>query len=74
MVGNSPNGGFIIHHNSISSLGVEVNYKQDLERVLIDLKESVLGNFNESFSMGDGILRYQGRLCVSDVEHLRNRF
>ena len=38
------------------------------------LKESVLGKINELFSQGeDGVLRYQGRLCVLDVENLRNQ-
>ena len=71
---DSPIGGFMVHHNSDSSLVVEVKYKQHLDPLLMDLKELILAKLNESFSMGDGILRYQGRLCVSDVEHLRNRF
>ena len=39
----------------------------------MELKELVLGNFNKSFSLGgDGVLRYQGRLCVPNVDDLRN--
>ena len=49
---DSPNGGFMIHHNSESYLVVEVKSKQHLDQSLIDLKESVLGNLNESFSLG----------------------
>ena len=38
------------------------------------LNELVLGNLNESFSLGeDGLLSYQGILCVPNVYGLRNR-
>ena len=47
-----PNGGFMVHHNSDSSLVVEVNTKKHLYLLLIELKESVLGKLNESFSQG----------------------
>ena len=41
---------------------------------MMELKESVLGKLNESFSLRwDGVLRYQGRLCVPNVDDLRNR-
>ena len=41
----------------------------------MELKEFVLGKLNESFSLGggDGVLRYQGKLCVHNVDGLRNR-
>ena len=40
----------------------------------MELKESVLGMLNQSFSLrGDGVLRYLGRLCVPNVDRLRNR-
>ena len=36
--------------------------------------ESVLSKINESFSLvWDGVLRYQGRLCVTNVDGLRKR-
>ena len=64
----SPNGGAIVHHNSYSSLKVEVMSKQHLYQPLMELEESVLGNLNESFSSGrGGVLRYQWGLCVPDV-------
>ena len=47
---DSLNGGFMVHHNSESSLVVEVKFKQHLDQSLKELKESVLGKFNESFS------------------------
>ena len=69
---SAPDGGAIVHHNSESSLVVEVKSKQHLDLALMDLKESVFGKMNESFSLGgDGVLKYQGRLCVPDVEGLR---
>ena len=40
----------------------------------MELKDSVLLKMNESFALGDdGILRYQNRLCVQDVDDLRTR-
>ena len=40
----------------------------------MELKESILGRFNESLSLGgDGVLRFQGRLCILNVDGLRDR-
>ena len=37
----------------------------------MEMKDSVLIKMNESFYFGDdGILRYQDRLCVPDVDDL----
>ena len=44
---DSPNGGFMVHHNSGSSLVVEVNSKKHLDQTLMMLKESVLCKLNE---------------------------
>ena len=49
----SPNGGPIVHHNSESSLVVEVKSKQHHDQPLMELKESILGKLNESFSLGE---------------------
>ena len=39
----------------------------------MELKDSVLSKFNELFSLGeDGVLRYQNRLCVPNVDNLRS--
>ena len=38
----------------------------------MEFKESVHGKFNDSFSLG-GVLRYQGRLCVPDVDRFKYR-
>lgn len=70
---NYPHGGFVVHHNfESSSLGV-VKSKQHLDGLLIDFKESFHDKFNDSFSRGDGVLRYQVRLCMSNVDDLRKR-
>ncbi|XP_069154565.1 uncharacterized protein [Solanum lycopersicum] len=40
----------------------------------MELKESVIGKINDSFSLvGDGVLRSKGRLCVPNVDDLRNQ-
>ena len=45
---------------------------QYLDHVLMELKDSVLIKMNESCALGgDGILMYQDRLCVPDVDDLR---
>ena len=49
---SSQDRGAIIHRNSESSFVVEVKSKQHLDLALMELKESVLGKFNESFSLG----------------------
>ncbi|XP_069150286.1 uncharacterized protein [Solanum lycopersicum] len=68
----SSKGGFMIHHNADSSLVVDVKSKQNLDPLLMELKESFLNKNNESFSQGeDGVFRYQGRLCVLDMDGLR---
>ena len=64
----------MVYDNSESSLFVEIKSKQHLDPILMELKESVLSKYNESFSQGvDGVLRYQGRLCVPDVDDLRGQ-
>ena len=54
---------------------MEVKSKKHFYPLLMDLKKSVLSKINESFSQGrDGVLRYQGRLCVEDVDDLKGNF
>ena len=43
---SAPDEGSIVHHNSESSLVVEVMSKQHLDLALMELKELVLGNLN----------------------------
>ena len=48
---DSPNCGLMFHNNSESSLVVEVKSKQHLEKLLIELKQSVLRKLKEAFSL-----------------------
>ena len=48
----------MVHHNSESSLVVEVKYKQYPDPLLMEFKESLLSKQNDSFSQGDGVLSY----------------
>ncbi|XP_069148204.1 uncharacterized protein [Solanum lycopersicum] len=53
---------------------VEVKKGKNIDRVLMELKKSVLTKMNESFDFeGDDILRYQDRLCVPDADEMRTR-
>ena len=51
---NFPNGSFMVHHNSDSSLFFEVKSKQQLDQPLMESKESILGKLNVSFFLGGG--------------------
>ena len=71
---DSLNCGFMVHHNSESSLVVEVKSKQHLDKSLIELNKSVLLNLNEAFSLGENnYFMYQERLCFTKLDELRNR-
>ena len=48
----SLNGRLKVHHNSESSLVVEVKSKQYLDKSLMEFKESVLGKLNREFFLG----------------------
>ena len=62
------------HPSSKSSLVVEVKQGQHVNLVLMEIKDSTLIKMNESFALrGEGILRYQDRLCVPDVDNLYTR-
>ena len=52
---------------------VEVKENQESDPILLELKGSVNNQRVEVFSQGgDGVLRYQHRLCVTDVGEFRN--
>ena len=71
---DSTSGGVSVHPSSESSVIVEVKKGQHLDAVLMEMKDSVLLKMHESFALGDdGILRYQNRLCVPDVDDLRTK-
>ncbi|KAH0689070.1 hypothetical protein KY289_016428 [Solanum tuberosum] len=51
---------------------VKVKEKQDSDPILLELKGAVHNQRVDVFSQGgDGVLRYQGRLCVPNVDELR---
>ena len=51
-----------------------MNKKQDLDASLVRLKESVKDQkIKFPPQGGDGVLRFQGRLCVPNVDDLRQR-
>jgi len=64
----------MIHNGSELSYVAEVKAKQSLDPILVELKEAVLKKSVEAFSQGgDGVLRYQSRLSVPNVDDLRER-
>ncbi|XP_049406260.1 uncharacterized protein LOC125869904 [Solanum stenotomum] len=68
---DSTKGGVMVHNGSESSFVSDAKSKQGLDPILVELKETVLKISIEAFSQGgDGVLRYQGRLCVPDVDDL----
>ena len=61
-----------VQNREESSLVVEVKEKQESDPILLELKGEVNNQRVEVFSQGgDGVLRYQGRLCVPYVGELR---
>ena len=64
--------GVIFQNGAESSLVVEVKEKQESDSIFLELKGAVNNQRVEVFSQGgDGVLRYQGRLCVPYVGELR---
>ncbi|XP_070054641.1 uncharacterized protein [Nicotiana tomentosiformis] len=72
---NSSEGWVIVQNRDESSLVVEVKKKQYDDPFLVQLKEGIHKHKNMDFSLGmdDGTLRYQGPLCVPNVNGLRER-
>ena len=65
--------GVTVQNGAESSLVVEVKENRDSDPMLLELKGAVHNQRVEVFSRGgDGVLRYQDRLCVPDVGELRN--
>ncbi|WMV08353.1 hypothetical protein MTR67_001738 [Solanum verrucosum] len=66
--------GFMVHTGSKSSFVENVKPKQGLDPTLVELKEVVLKKFLEAFSQGrHSVLRYQGRLCIPNVDDFRGK-
>ena len=61
-----------VQNGAKSSLVVEVKENQESDPILLELKGAVNNQRVVVFSqVGDGVLRYQGRLCVPDVGEFR---
>ncbi|WMV41874.1 hypothetical protein MTR67_035259 [Solanum verrucosum] len=71
---DSTKGSVMVHNGSESSFVTDVKAMQCLDPTLVVLKEMILRKSIEAFSQGgDGVLRYQGCLCVSKVDDLREQ-
>ncbi|XP_070024826.1 uncharacterized protein [Nicotiana sylvestris] len=72
---DSNEGGVIMQNRAESSLVAEVKEKQFVDLLLAQLKERILKQKTTvfSFGMNDGTLRYKDRLCVPDIDGLRER-
>ncbi|WMV45591.1 hypothetical protein MTR67_038976 [Solanum verrucosum] len=69
---DSTKDGVMVHNSFESSFLEDVKVMQSLDPILAELKEAVLKKSVEAFSQGgDGVLRYQGCLCVKNVDDLR---
>ncbi|WMV29988.1 hypothetical protein MTR67_023373 [Solanum verrucosum] len=67
-------GGIMVHNGSELSFVADVKAKQGLDLILVESKDTTLKKSVEAFSQGvDGVLRYQGRLCVLNVNDLREQ-
>ena len=61
------NSGVTVQNGAKSSLVVEVKEKQECDPILLELKGAVnIKKMEVFYQGGDGLLRYQGRLCVLD--------
>ncbi|XP_070024797.1 uncharacterized protein [Nicotiana sylvestris] len=72
---DSNEGGVIVQNRAELLLVAEVKEKQFNDPLLAQLKEGIHKHKSTTFSFGmyDGTLRYQGRLCVPDIDGLRER-
>ncbi|XP_055824856.1 uncharacterized protein LOC129893359 [Solanum dulcamara] len=69
---NFEDGGFVVQNGSRSSLVSDVKEKQDKDLTLVELKKVVAKKVIEAFFQGgDGVLRYQGCLCIPNIDGLR---
>lgn len=71
---NMSHGGVIVQNISESLFVVEVKEKEDNDPILLQFKGVVHQQKVEVFSRGrDLVLHYQGRLCVPNVNELRQQ-
>ncbi|KAH0781716.1 hypothetical protein KY290_001314 [Solanum tuberosum] len=71
---DSTEGGVVVMNGDESSLVSEVKEKHDQDPILLKLKANVHKKKVMAFEKGgDGVLRYQGRMCVPIVDGLQER-
>ncbi|XP_069143362.1 uncharacterized protein [Solanum lycopersicum] len=71
---DSTEGGIVLTNGAESYLVSEVKENQDQDPILLDLKATVHSQGVLAFEQGgDGVLKYQGRLCVPRVDGLQER-
>ncbi|KAH0658205.1 hypothetical protein KY289_026953 [Solanum tuberosum] len=71
---DSTEGGIVVMNGAESSLVSEVKGKQYQDPILLELKANVHKQKVLAFEQGgDGVLRFQGRLCVPMVDGLQER-
>lgn len=64
----------MVHNKSESSFVMDVKAKIGLDIIFAELKEPLLKKSVDAFSQGrDGVVRYQGQLCVPNVDNLRQQ-
>ena len=69
---DSNDGRVLVQKGSVSSLVHDVKVNQDLDPRIVELKRLVVEKNIEAFSLKvDGILRYQDRLCVLNIDGLK---
>ncbi|XP_070056477.1 uncharacterized protein [Nicotiana tomentosiformis] len=72
---DSNEGWVIVQNRAEPLLVVDVKEKQYNDPLLVQLKEGIEKFKTTTFALGldDGTLRYQGRLCVPNVDGLQER-
>ena len=71
---DSSEGGVVVMNRAESSLVSKVKEKQDQDPFLLELKANIQKQRVLAFEQGgDGVLRYQGRLCLPMVDELQER-
>ena len=69
---DSAQGGIVVTNVAESSLECEVKKKQEQDLILLDLKENFHKQRVFAYEQGgDGVLKYQGRLCIPRVGELQ---
>ncbi|XP_075096273.1 uncharacterized protein LOC142174386 [Nicotiana tabacum] len=74
-ISTSDEGKVMVHNGAESSLVAKVKENQFIDPALAQMNEAVLNNKTSAFSLGgrDGVLQCQDRLCVPDMDNLRER-